>query len=64
MKLVILFVLFFLSWLVCQIFCDVVKAKMALRHQEQMINQLYSSIVRLTLSTIKDIKEMKKNVQM
>lgn len=62
MKLIILFILFFLSWLFCQIFCDVVKAKMSLRHQEQMINQLYSSIVRLTLSTIKDIKEMKKNV--
>ena len=62
MKLVILFILFFLSWLVCQFVCDVFKAKMALKHQEQMINQLYSSIVRLTLSTIKDIKEIKKNV--
>lgn len=62
MKLVILFILFFLGWVVCQIFCDLIKAKMTLKHQEQMINQLYSSIVRLTLSTIKDLKEIKKNV--
>lgn len=56
------FILFFVAWILAQLVLDVIKAFLARKNQQIMLDEIYIKISKLTLAFMKDIKEVKRNV--
>jgi len=56
------FILFFTAWILAQLVLDVIKAFLARKNQQIMLDEIYVKISKLTLALLKDIKEVKRNV--
>lgn len=61
--LVIVFLIFCLSWILTQMIWKVIEARMAVRRQDQLLDAAYAKIIRLILQGIQDVKSLKEVVQ-
>jgi len=55
----VLFLLFCLAWILTSIAWKIIEGKMILKRQDQLMDQIYSKAIRLTLKFIQDFKDIK-----
>ena len=57
------FVLFVVAWLLAHIILDIFKGIIAHRQRLKLVDDVYLKVSKLLLSSIRDLKEIYKNVQ-
>lgn len=56
------FILFFCAWICAQLVLDILKAFLIRRNQQRMIEDIYLKVSKITISLIKDMREVKRSV--